>query len=154
VRPVFNDQVVADESFKCGIIIIAAVSYAISIFGYRIIHTYEKYSWMVTFVLLLVMFGQVAPYVDVHAPGFDTGLGLSGSYLSLIAIMFSNASGWCSIAADYYVNYPADTPFWTIFGLTWVRSPVPAYQKDWLTCMVGRGVHPCHFLDHFGGMLG
>lgn len=44
-------------SIEVGIVIIAVVSYVISIFGFKLIHTYEKYSWMVTFVLMCVLYG-------------------------------------------------------------------------------------------------
>jgi purine-cytosine permease-like protein len=56
-------------TLSVGIVVIAVVSYILSIFGYRLIHTYEKYSWIFTFILLLVLVGQAAPHVDVNATG-------------------------------------------------------------------------------------
>lgn len=70
------------------------------------------------FILLCVLLGQAAPHIDANAPGFDTGLGLAGSFLSFLAICFSSSSGWCSIAADYYCHYPATTNRVKIFMLT------------------------------------
>lgn len=115
-------------SLTVGIVIISILSYVLSIFGYRIIHTYEKYSWIVTFILMLVLVGQVAPHVDPTAPGIYgplSGLALAGPFLSILSIAFSNASGWCSIAGDYYVHYPASTPRWKIFILTWSGVLIP-----------------------------
>lgn len=108
-----------------GIIIVAIISYLVSIFGYAIIHTYEKYSWIVTFILLLVLVGQVAPHVDPSAPGQSGGMAGVGSYLSMIALAFSNASGWCSIAGDYYVQFPHTTPKWKVFFLTYFGVLIP-----------------------------
>jgi purine-cytosine permease-like protein len=108
-----------------GCVIIAVISYVISIFGFAIIHTYEKYSWIATFIILCVLIGQVAPSVDPSIPALDTGLGLSGSMLSFLAINFSSASGWCSIASDYYCNYPANTKSWKIFFLTFFGISIP-----------------------------
>jgi purine-cytosine permease-like protein len=73
-----------------GIIIIAILSYVISIFGFKIIHTFEKYSWISTFILLLVLVGQAAPHVDQSAPAPDgnSGLGFAGAFLSILAINF------------------------------------------------------------------
>lgn len=114
-------------SITVGIVIIAVVSYLLSIFGYRIIHTYEKYSWIITFILLLVLTGQVAPHVDASAPGLDgtSGLGFAGAFLTILSIAFSNASGWCSMAGDYYVHYPASTNRWKIAALTYFGILIP-----------------------------
>lgn len=101
-----------------GCVIVAIISYVVSIFGFSIIHTFEKYSWIVCFILVCVLYGQSAPHVVPSAPGFGTNLEVAGSWLSFMAICFSSASGWCSIAADYYCNYPANTKSWKIFGLT------------------------------------
>jgi len=108
-----------------GCIIIAVIGYVISVFGFALIHTYEKYSWIMTFIILCVLIGQVAPQVDPSIPALDTGLGFTGSFLSFLAINFSSASGWCSIASDYYCNYPANTKSWKIFFLTLAGISIP-----------------------------
>jgi len=64
------------------------LSYVVSIFGYSVIHTFEKYFWIVSFILMLVLVGQTAPYVVPSAPGGDTGLTAAGSFLSFLAINF------------------------------------------------------------------
>jgi purine-cytosine permease-like protein len=107
-----------------GCVIVAVISYVVSVFGFAIIHTYEKYAWIIAFILVCVLLGQAAPHVS-NVPALDTGLGLAGSFLSFLAINFSSASGWCSIAADYYCNYPAKTNFWKIFGLTLAGVTLP-----------------------------
>lgn len=71
-----------------GIVIVAIVSYLVSVFGYAIIHTYEKYSWIVTFILMLVLIGQAAPHVDPSIQGEDPGLAGAGAFLSILAITF------------------------------------------------------------------
>jgi purine-cytosine permease-like protein len=108
-----------------GCIIIAVIGYVISIFGFALIHTYEKYSWIATFIIACVLIGQVAPYVDPTIPSSDEGLLFSGSFLTFLAINFSSASGWCSIASDYYCNYPANTKSWKIFFLTLAGISIP-----------------------------
>lgn len=108
-----------------GCIIIAVIGYVISIFGFALIHTYEKYSWIMTFILMCVLIGQVAPQVDPSLPGEESGILFAGTFLSFMAINFSSASGWCSIASDYYCNYPANTKSWKIFTLTLLGISVP-----------------------------
>ena len=112
-------------TISVGCVIISVISYLISVFGFSIIHTYEKYSWIVAFILLCVLIGQAAPHVDPSVPGEDHGLALAGSFLSFMAICFSSSSGWCSIAADYYCNYPARTSSWKVFLLTVFGVTIP-----------------------------
>jgi purine-cytosine permease-like protein len=73
-----------------GIVIIAVLSYVISVFGFKLIHTFEKYSWIGTFILLLVLIGQAAPHVDPSIPGKDgsSGLAFAGTFLTILAINF------------------------------------------------------------------
>lgn len=145
-----------------GCVIIAVIGYVVSVFGFALIHTYEKYSWIGTFIISIVLIAQVGKYVDPSIPASDTGLGLSGSFLSFLAINFSNASGWCSIAADYYCNYPAKTPSWKIFSLTFFGICIPTI---WMTvigaCLgnaavsstVNESLSTAYFDHGLGGLL-
>lgn len=108
-----------------GCIIIAVIGYVISIFGFKMIHTFEKYSWISTFILLCILIGEVSDKVDPSIPGEDHGLSFSGSWLSFMSICFSSSSGWCSMASDYYCNYPANTKSWKIFALTFWGITIP-----------------------------
>jgi len=73
-----------------GIIIIAVLSYLISVFGFKMIHTFEKYSWIGTFILMLVLIGQAAPHIDPNLPGLDgnSGVAYAGTFLTILAINF------------------------------------------------------------------
>lgn len=128
-----------------GCVIVAVISYVISVFGFAIIHTFEKYSWIVSFVLLLVLVGQAAPHVGPSAPGLGSGLGYAGSWLSFMSINFSSASGWCSIAADYYCNYPARTKSWKVFLLTLAGVVLPTT----FCCVVGACIGNAALLNKY-----
>lgn len=113
-------------SIAVGCVIVAVISYVISVFGFALIHTFEKYSWIVSFILLCVLIGQAAPHVGPNAPGFAGGeLATAGTWLSFMTICFSSSSGWCSIAADYYCNYPASTKSSKVFWLTLAGVTIP-----------------------------
>jgi purine-cytosine permease-like protein len=142
-----------------GCVIISIISYLISVFGFAIIHTYEKYSWISSFVLLSILIGQAASRMDSSLPGEDTGLGYTGSMLSFFALNFSSASGWCSIASDYYVNYPASTPSWKIFCLTLFGVSIPTIYSTVIGACIGNAslaneLLGTAFTDHsLGGLL-
>ncbi|KAF2099874.1 hypothetical protein NA57DRAFT_65737 [Rhizodiscina lignyota] len=124
-------------SIAVGIVIISIIGYVLSVFGYHIIHTFEKYSWIVTFILMCVLIGQAAPHVDPSLPSSDSGLIFAGNWLTIFAINFSNSSGWCSISADYYCNYPASTPPWKTFLLTWTGIVIPTTFSTVIGCCLG-----------------
>lgn len=77
-------------SITVGIVIIAIVSYVVSIFGFKIIHTFEKYSWIYTFIIFCVLLGQATPHVDADFKGEDgsSGLLFAGTFLTILAINF------------------------------------------------------------------
>jgi NCS1 nucleoside transporter family len=120
-----------------GCVIVAVISYVVSVFGFRIIHTFEKYSWIVSFILLCVLLGQAGPHIGPHAPGFGSGLELAGSWLSFMSICFSSASGWCSIAADYYCNYPATTKSRKVFAMTLAGVVLPTVFATMVGVVIG-----------------
>ena len=112
-------------TISVGCVIVAIISYVVSVFGFAIIHTYEKYSWISAFILLCVLVGQAGPHISSSAPSQVSGLSFSATFLTYLTLNFSSASGWCSIAADYYCNYPASTSSWKIFGLTLWGLTIP-----------------------------
>jgi len=128
-----------DMTIAVGCVIIAVVSYVLSFFGFRLIHTFEKYSWIAAFILFLVLYAQASPHaLPLGTPGFDTGIGLTGAWLSFFALQFSSASGWCSMAADYYCNYPRDTNKYLIFFLTWIGIVLPTCFTTYLGIILGQ----------------
>lgn len=108
-----------------GCMIVTIVSYLVCIFGFRWVHSFLRYCWIVSFILLLVLVGQAAPHAQPSLPGFSTGLAHAGIWLSMFAISVSSTAGWASFAADYYCNYPASIPTWKVFLLTQLGATLP-----------------------------
>ncbi|KAI1282763.1 purine-cytosine permease [Xylaria sp. FL0933] len=106
-----------------GILVIAFSTLLICAFGYKLVHMYERWSWIPSFVIFLVVLGLFA-----HSGNFDAGLPLAtgpaeaGAVLSFAASVFGFATGWTAYAADYTVYQPVDRSrasifFWTFAGL-------------------------------------
>lgn len=87
----------------------------------------EKYGWIACSIIFLVLIGQIAPHVQVDAPSSDgtSGLLFAGAFLTMFTLTFSSASSYCSIAADYYCNYPAILPAWKTFIITAFGGIIP-----------------------------
>ncbi|KAF9869599.1 NCS1 nucleoside transporter [Colletotrichum karsti] len=102
-----------------GILVIAIATLIICTFGYRIVHTYERFSWIPCFIIFLIVLGVFA-----HSGKFNNMLPLNsgpseaGSVLSFAASVFGFATGWTSYAADYTCYYPASTPRLRVFLVT------------------------------------
>lgn len=99
-------------SITVGIVIIAILSYIISIFGFRVVHTFEKYSWIYTLILFFVLIGQAAPTVNPSLPAETSGLGLAGAFLSILAINF------CKMNASRFI--PSEARLTSYSECLWV----------------------------------
>lgn len=83
-----------------GIIIIAACTFFVTLFGYKVVHGYEFWSWIPSFIVFMIVLGVFA-----HGGNFNNipmGVGQSeiGSVLSFAASVFGFATGWTSYAAE------------------------------------------------------
>ena len=112
-------------SIAVGIIIIAVCSLAISFVGLRAILVYEKYAWLVYFIIFMIIFGMTGKYADNSTPSSLEGATLSGTVLSLLAIVYGSSASWCTIASDYYVHYPANVSRTKVFLLTTLGIAIP-----------------------------
>lgn len=115
-------------SLIVGIVIVTVIVFVISIYGYQVLHHYERYAWIVSYIILVIIIGLGAKggyQVDLHTATMDTGDNLIGDVLSFAGIMFSVSSGWTTIAADYNVTLPSDTPYWRTFWLTFFGTYIP-----------------------------
>ncbi|KAK2004763.1 NCS1 nucleoside transporter [Colletotrichum falcatum] len=102
-----------------GILVIAVSTLIICTFGYRLVHTYERFSWIPCAIIFLIVLG-----VFTHSGKFNSMLPLSsgpaevGSVLSFAASVYGFATGWTSYAADYTCYYPASTSRMKVFLVT------------------------------------
>lgn len=134
-------------SLALGVVIIAVGSLIISFIGLRAILAYEKYAWLVFFILFMCMYGETASHADVATASELTGADLSGTVLTLLAIVYGSSASWCSIVSDYYVHYPVETSKVKVFLLTTLGLALPTCIPMVLGCCVASamGTHP-HWL--------
>ncbi|KAI0015424.1 permease for cytosine/purines, uracil, thiamine, allantoin-domain-containing protein [Xylariomycetidae sp. FL0641] len=123
-------------SITVGIIIIAVCSLAVSFIGLRAILVYEKYAWLVYFIIFMIIFGQTGPYTDNTSPPKLEGTSLSGGVLSLLAVVYGSSASWATIASDYYVHYPADISRTKVFLLTSFGISIPTSIGMTAGCVV------------------
>ena len=115
-----------------GIIIIAVCTFLITLFGYKVVHAYEFWSWIPTFIVFLIVLGEFA-----HSGAFSDlpmGVGESeiGDVLSFGAVVFGFATGWTSYAADYTVYQPPTRSKTSVFFWTWFGLIIPLLFTEML----------------------
>jgi len=113
-----------------GVILIALVSLLVALFGYKIIHIYERYSW----IAMIIMFALVAglgghAFANIPMP---TGSGELSSVLSFGAAVFGFAVAWSSLTMDYNVNMRAEVGKWPVFSWTYLGLFVSLNFIEWL----------------------
>lgn len=128
-------------SVVVGIVVIAVVSLAISFVGLRAILVYERYAWLVYFVIFMVIFGMTGPSADNSTPAALKGLDLSGAVLNLLAIVYGSSASWATIASDYYVHYRADVSRTKVFLMTSFGIAIPTSIGMVAGCVVSSALN-------------
>jgi len=125
------------------LLFLAVITTAVSVFGYFIVHRYERFAWIVMFILFA--------YVFIAASGkFNTGnigAGALGSGLLLFAgiatfggAVFGYAVGWSSYAADYTRRQPVSTPANKVFWYAFSGVVVPCIILEILGVLLASAV--------------
>ena len=128
-------------SLFLGIVILAVVALAISFVGLNAILVYERYAWIIFFVIFLIIFGETGKYADNTTPASDTGATLSGSVLTLLAIVYGSSASWCTMASDYYVHYPANVSRVKVFLMTTFGIAIPTSIGMVAGCVVASALN-------------
>ncbi|KAJ7921656.1 permease for cytosine/purines, uracil, thiamine, allantoin-domain-containing protein, partial [Mycena leptocephala] len=157
-------RVVANDSISdaAGVVIVAIITLALGMLGYKYVHIYEKWSWIPTAITFFVVLGCAAKHL-VNVP-MGTGQAEASNVLSFMGVIFGFAVGWVSLASDYNVYQPAETPAWKTFAWTYAGLIFPLVLIQWLgaaiMCVAG-GPAPsndawaaAYAADELGGLLG
>ena len=79
-----------------GIIIVAICSLIPCFVGYNLVHIYERYAWIVTFIIMLFLWGlggKAGFDIKAQKASEDTGRDLAADVLSFGGIIFGSFSG-------------------------------------------------------------
>lgn len=119
-----------------GIIVIAAATFIITVFGYKVVHTYERYSWIPCFIIFLIVLGEFAH--SGHFVNLPMGVGKAeaGAALSFAASVFGFGTGWTSYAADYTVYQPVGRSRTSVFLWTFAGLAFPLLFTEMLGAAV------------------
>lgn len=123
-------------SSAVGVIIVACVSLVFSFIGLKGVLAYERYAWILFFIVFMIIYGEAAHRADLSAPPTVSGMTESGQILSLISVIYGSSASWCSIVSDFYVHYPVNTPKVKIFMYTLLGISIPTCIGMLLGCCI------------------
>ena len=89
------------------VLILGLVALIVGMFGYRVVHTYERYSWIVMLVCFCIVAGFGAKHF-VNVP-MGTGAAETSSILSFGTTIIAFQISWSTISAG--INCPPTSPF-------------------------------------------
>jgi NCS1 nucleoside transporter family len=128
-------------SLVVGIVVIAVVALIISFVGLNAILVYERYAWLIYFIIFMIIFGETGKYADNTTPASVTGATLSGTVLSLLAIIYGSSASWCTMASDYYVHYPTNVSRVKVFLMTSFGIAIPTSIGMLAGCVVASALN-------------
>jgi NCS1 nucleoside transporter family len=114
-----------------GVLIIAALTTLVSLYGYKYVHRYERYAWIPMAIIFILMFIVSAPHFRI-LPTPALGAATVAGWLSFGGAIYGFATGWSSYAADYNVNQPEETPASRVFWLTYLGVVIPCVLLETL----------------------
>ncbi|WPH01683.1 Hypothetical protein R9X50_00453500 [Acrodontium crateriforme] len=115
-----------------GILIISLCTMFVTLFGYKVVHAYEFWSWVPAAIVWLIVLGVFAHSGDFTNIPWDVGTSEMGSVLSFGAVVYGFATGWTSYAADYTVYQPSNQSRTKVFFWTWLGLIVPLLFTEML----------------------
>ncbi|KAK7204027.1 purine-cytosine permease FCY2 [Myxozyma melibiosi] len=98
-----------------GVIVISAGGLFITIFGYKIVHFYERWAWIPTAIIFLIVIARLKISGAFTAGTMGTGRAEAGAVLSFGASLYGFATGWATFACDFVVYQRKDTSKTKIF---------------------------------------
>jgi NCS1 nucleoside transporter family len=163
VNSIAGGQIIlAVSDGKCplavGVILIAILSLLVALFGYKVIHQYERYSWILMIILFCIVAGLGAKnFSNIPMPSGNAEM---ASVLSFGGAVFGFAVAWVSLTMDYNVNMSEKIPAWKPFFWTYLGLFVSLNFIEWLgaAAMTAAMTNPdwadAYAASGMGGLLG
>ncbi len=135
------------------LLILAALTTVVSVFGYFIVHRYERFAWIPMFLLFGYVFYSASSHFNVAIPASVTGMALFASVMTFGGAIFGFAVGWTSYAADYTRRQPASTPASKVFTYAMLGVTVPCIMLESLGALLATSLGPKDSLPDAGTLI-
>ncbi|KAH3680319.1 hypothetical protein WICMUC_000386 [Wickerhamomyces mucosus] len=142
-----------------GLLIIVLLTIIVSMFGYRAVHLYEKYSWIPNLAVFFVLIARFKISGAFNAGEFSSGEATAAGVLTFGGAIFGFAAGWTTYAADYTVYIRNDYPKWKLFIGTAIGLFLPLVFCNVLGAAIITGINTnetyAYYYENYqsGGLL-
>jgi NCS1 nucleoside transporter family len=112
-----------------GIIIVAIVSFLVSIFGIKQLLKVEKLiaiPVLIAFMLMYICSSNSFSHLYEYSNAEVNRLTIKGNWLSFFALAYSVTATWGTITSDYYILFPESTKSYEVFLLTFLGIGIPS----------------------------
>jgi NCS1 family nucleobase:cation symporter-1 len=104
--------------FWIGLLTVLAMQGALGLFGYELLHTFEKWGSIILGLMFLAITVKIAHVGDFHSPATVHGDAEVGAFILMVTIAAGFVLSWAGYASDYSRYMKPDTSRTAIFGLT------------------------------------
>lgn len=118
------------------IIFIAFCTFAITLFGYKVVHIYEFWAWLPNFIVYLILLGVFVHSGDFEYIPMGTGSSEVTGVLSFFAVVFGTVISPSVMAADYTVYQPVTQSKVKIFLATGAGLALPSIFTESIAVIV------------------
>lgn len=103
-----------------GIVIVCAITWIVSTFGYSVFHMYERYAWLPQLIVTSLLAGTAATNFDLYGnpSAGEAPNVIAGNRLSFFSLCLAAQITYAGAAADFFVYYPENTSRTKIFIAT------------------------------------
>lgn len=142
-----------------GVLVITFLTVIVSMFGYRIVHNFEKWAWVPVFIVFIITAVRMAKTESFISKPLGSGVSEASSILSFGSACYGFATGWTSYASDYTVYMTKTTSRRYVALVVWLGLLFPCTFAMILgaACMTGAETNS-HFAanyekDSVGGLF-
>jgi len=122
-------QLLLGVPFWLGLLIILALQGLLGVFGYEVVHTYQKWMSVVLGVMFIVLTVKISSIGNFSAPATAHGAALAGGFLLMVTLAISFVITWAPYASDY-TRYMK--PGSSRAGVFWASLGGMAISSVWL----------------------
>lgn len=144
VNCVVGGQILASVSdgkvpLAVGIVIVATLSFMVSIFGIKQLLRVEKYiaiPVMISFLLLYISSSNKFSELKTFSNADVDSKTMTGNILSFFSVAYAVTGTWGTITSDYYILFPESTPSYQVFFLTFFGIAIPTTFVAIIGCIL------------------
>lgn len=111
-------QILLHVPFWVGLLIVLAMQGLLGIFGYELMHTFEKWGSVVLGLMFVVITVKIVQIGDFHSAPTVHGGPQVGAFILMVTIAASFVVSWAAYASEYSRYMKPDTSRSAIFWLT------------------------------------